>query len=207
MFGSSGAAQARTLQPPPPPPGPPLNPSQPSLRAQVPQFLSPQVSPAQPPHPGSQSPWHCPAARWGPCPACHCGLQAGGGRGAGSRLPARTQVPTPAPSVSCQAAGRLPSPQQVYSSGRRRIHREAHASRARAAARGVEAAHPHGARNHPTPVLGVGRHPVGSMAAASASPHLSGRQLRRRGALDSQGQAGRVTGAGASGEAEGRVPT
>ncbi|XP_023603997.1 trinucleotide repeat-containing gene 6C protein isoform X3 [Myotis lucifugus] len=42
VFGSSGAAQARTLQPPPPP-GPPLNPSQPSLRAQVPQFLSPQV--------------------------------------------------------------------------------------------------------------------------------------------------------------------
>nr|KAF6286972.1 trinucleotide repeat containing adaptor 6C [Pipistrellus kuhlii] len=39
VFGSSGAAQARTLQPQPPP----LNPSQPSLRAQVPQFLSPQV--------------------------------------------------------------------------------------------------------------------------------------------------------------------
>ncbi|XP_016061745.1 PREDICTED: trinucleotide repeat-containing gene 6C protein [Miniopterus natalensis] len=41
VFGSSGAAQARTLQQPPPPA--PLTPSQPSLRAQVPQFLSPQV--------------------------------------------------------------------------------------------------------------------------------------------------------------------
>ncbi|EPY86780.1 hypothetical protein CB1_000299017 [Camelus ferus] len=44
MFGSSGAAQARTMQPPPPPPVQPLSSSQPSLRAQVPQFLSPQVS-------------------------------------------------------------------------------------------------------------------------------------------------------------------
>ncbi|XP_032312604.1 trinucleotide repeat-containing gene 6C protein isoform X3 [Camelus ferus] len=43
MFGSSGAAQARTMQPPPPPPVQPLSSSQPSLRAQVPQFLSPQV--------------------------------------------------------------------------------------------------------------------------------------------------------------------
>ncbi|XP_037350745.2 trinucleotide repeat-containing gene 6C protein isoform X2 [Talpa occidentalis] len=43
VFSSSGAAQARTLQPPPQPPAPPLNSSQPSLRAQVPQFLTPQV--------------------------------------------------------------------------------------------------------------------------------------------------------------------
>nr|KAF6459460.1 trinucleotide repeat containing adaptor 6C [Rousettus aegyptiacus] len=43
MFGSSGAAQARTMPQPPPPPVPPLSSSQPSLRAQVPQFLSPQV--------------------------------------------------------------------------------------------------------------------------------------------------------------------
>ncbi|XP_069786389.1 trinucleotide repeat-containing gene 6C protein isoform X4 [Narcine bancroftii] len=40
MFGNSGAAQARTMQQPP---VQPLNSSQPSLRAQVPQFLSPQV--------------------------------------------------------------------------------------------------------------------------------------------------------------------
>ncbi|KAI3359918.1 hypothetical protein L3Q82_014272, partial [Scortum barcoo] len=46
MFGGSGAAQARAMQqpqPPPQPPVPPLSSSQPSLRAQVPQFLSPQV--------------------------------------------------------------------------------------------------------------------------------------------------------------------
>ncbi|XP_056136514.1 trinucleotide repeat-containing gene 6C protein [Lampris incognitus] len=46
MFGSSGAAQARAMQQqqaPPQPPVPPLSSSQPSLRAQVPQFLSPQV--------------------------------------------------------------------------------------------------------------------------------------------------------------------
>ncbi|XP_051571363.1 trinucleotide repeat-containing gene 6C protein-like isoform X3 [Myxocyprinus asiaticus] len=45
VFGSSGAAQARALQqqPPPQPSVPPFNSSQPSLRAQVPQFLSPQV--------------------------------------------------------------------------------------------------------------------------------------------------------------------
>uniref|UniRef100_A0A4W4EA31 Trinucleotide repeat-containing gene 6C protein n=1 Tax=Electrophorus electricus TaxID=8005 RepID=A0A4W4EA31_ELEEL len=45
MFGSSGAAQTRALQqqPPPQPTVPPLNSSQPSLRTQVPQFLSPQV--------------------------------------------------------------------------------------------------------------------------------------------------------------------
>uniref|UniRef100_A0A7N6FLR8 Trinucleotide repeat-containing gene 6C protein n=1 Tax=Anabas testudineus TaxID=64144 RepID=A0A7N6FLR8_ANATE len=44
MFGSSGAAQARAMQQQPPqPPVPPLSSSQPSLRAQVPQFLSPQV--------------------------------------------------------------------------------------------------------------------------------------------------------------------
>ncbi|XP_053426509.1 trinucleotide repeat-containing gene 6C protein isoform X9 [Nycticebus coucang] len=43
VFGNSGAAQARTMQPPPQPPVQPLNSSQPSLRAQVPQFLSPQV--------------------------------------------------------------------------------------------------------------------------------------------------------------------
>ncbi|XP_076838829.1 trinucleotide repeat-containing gene 6C protein isoform X2 [Brachyhypopomus gauderio] len=49
MFGSSAAAQTRALQqplPPPPPPQPtvpPLNSSQPSLRTQVPHFLSPQV--------------------------------------------------------------------------------------------------------------------------------------------------------------------
>nr|XP_035976450.1 trinucleotide repeat-containing gene 6C protein-like isoform X3 [Halichoerus grypus] len=43
MFGSSGAAQARTMQPPPQPPVQPLSSSQPSLRAQVPPFLSPQV--------------------------------------------------------------------------------------------------------------------------------------------------------------------
>ncbi|XP_053310140.1 trinucleotide repeat-containing gene 6C protein isoform X2 [Spea bombifrons] len=42
MFGNSGAAQARSMQQPPPPVQP-LNSSQPSLRAQVPQFLSPQV--------------------------------------------------------------------------------------------------------------------------------------------------------------------
>ena len=45
MFGNSGAAQARTMQQPPQPPVQPLNSSQPSLRAQVPQFLSPQVRP------------------------------------------------------------------------------------------------------------------------------------------------------------------
>ncbi|XP_067333393.1 trinucleotide repeat-containing gene 6C protein isoform X3 [Channa argus] len=46
MFGTGGAAQARAMQqpqPPPQPPVPPLSSSQPSLRAQVPQFLSPQV--------------------------------------------------------------------------------------------------------------------------------------------------------------------
>ncbi|XP_046530833.1 trinucleotide repeat-containing gene 6C protein isoform X4 [Equus quagga] len=43
VFGSSGAAQARTMQQPPQPPVQPLNSSQPSLRAQVPQFLSPQA--------------------------------------------------------------------------------------------------------------------------------------------------------------------
>ncbi|XP_035035756.1 trinucleotide repeat-containing gene 6C protein isoform X3 [Hippoglossus stenolepis] len=46
MFGGGGAAQARTMQQtqqPPQPPVPPLSSSQPSLRAQVPQFLSPQV--------------------------------------------------------------------------------------------------------------------------------------------------------------------
>uniref|UniRef100_A0A8C6T472 Trinucleotide repeat-containing gene 6C protein n=1 Tax=Neogobius melanostomus TaxID=47308 RepID=A0A8C6T472_9GOBI len=45
MFGSSGAAQTRAMQQqqPPQPPVPPLSSSQPSLRAQVPQFLSPQV--------------------------------------------------------------------------------------------------------------------------------------------------------------------
>ncbi|XP_068606820.1 trinucleotide repeat-containing gene 6C protein [Brachionichthys hirsutus] len=46
MFGSSGAAQTRAMQQqqqPPQPPVPPLSSSQPSPRAQVPQFLSPQV--------------------------------------------------------------------------------------------------------------------------------------------------------------------
>ncbi|KAM4663231.1 trinucleotide repeat-containing gene 6C protein isoform 2-T2 [Discoglossus pictus] len=49
MFGNSGAAQARSMQQPSQqqqqqqPPVQPLNSSQPSLRAQVPQFLSPQV--------------------------------------------------------------------------------------------------------------------------------------------------------------------
>ncbi|XP_053298599.1 trinucleotide repeat-containing gene 6C protein isoform X1 [Pleuronectes platessa] len=46
MFGGGGAAQARTMQQtqqPPQPPVPPLSSSQPSVRAQVPQFLSPQV--------------------------------------------------------------------------------------------------------------------------------------------------------------------
>ncbi|XP_047183925.1 trinucleotide repeat-containing gene 6C protein isoform X7 [Scophthalmus maximus] len=46
MFGGGGAAQARTMQQtqqPLQPPVPPLSSSQPSLRAQVPQFLSPQV--------------------------------------------------------------------------------------------------------------------------------------------------------------------
>uniref|UniRef100_A0A3B3VZ28 Trinucleotide repeat-containing gene 6C protein n=1 Tax=Poecilia latipinna TaxID=48699 RepID=A0A3B3VZ28_9TELE len=46
MFGGGGAAQTRAMQqpqPPPQPPVPPLSSSQPSLRAQVPQFLSPQV--------------------------------------------------------------------------------------------------------------------------------------------------------------------
>lgn len=46
MFGSSGAAQARTMQQPPQPPAQPLSSSQPSLRTQVPPFLSPQVGPA-----------------------------------------------------------------------------------------------------------------------------------------------------------------
>ncbi|XP_069056351.1 trinucleotide repeat-containing gene 6C protein isoform X2 [Pleurodeles waltl] len=43
MFGNSGAAQGRSMQPSQQPPAQPLNPSQPNLRAQVPQFLSPQV--------------------------------------------------------------------------------------------------------------------------------------------------------------------
>ncbi|XP_051940023.1 trinucleotide repeat-containing gene 6C protein isoform X2 [Hippocampus zosterae] len=44
MFGSSGAAHGRTMQQQPPqPPVPPLSSSMPSLRAQVPQYLSPQV--------------------------------------------------------------------------------------------------------------------------------------------------------------------
>ncbi|KAI5936215.1 Trinucleotide repeat-containing gene 6C protein [Manis javanica] len=43
VFGSSGAAPARPMQQPPQPPVQPLSSSQPSLRAQVPQFLSPQV--------------------------------------------------------------------------------------------------------------------------------------------------------------------
>ncbi|XP_045067609.1 trinucleotide repeat-containing gene 6C protein-like [Coregonus clupeaformis] len=44
MFGSSGAALSRAMQQPPPQPSvPPLGSSQPSLRAQVPQFLTPQV--------------------------------------------------------------------------------------------------------------------------------------------------------------------
>uniref|UniRef100_M3ZX25 Trinucleotide repeat-containing gene 6C protein n=1 Tax=Xiphophorus maculatus TaxID=8083 RepID=M3ZX25_XIPMA len=44
MFGGNGAAQTRAMQQQPPqPPVPPLSSSQPSLRAQVPQFLSPQV--------------------------------------------------------------------------------------------------------------------------------------------------------------------
>uniref|UniRef100_A0A8C6NXU8 Trinucleotide repeat-containing gene 6C protein n=1 Tax=Nothobranchius furzeri TaxID=105023 RepID=A0A8C6NXU8_NOTFU len=42
MFGSGGAAQTRAMQQQQPP-VPPLSSSQPSLRAQVPQFLSPQV--------------------------------------------------------------------------------------------------------------------------------------------------------------------
>ncbi|XP_041434784.1 trinucleotide repeat-containing gene 6C protein isoform X2 [Xenopus laevis] len=43
MFGNSGATQARSMQQQQQPPVQPLNSSQPSLRAQVPQFLSPQV--------------------------------------------------------------------------------------------------------------------------------------------------------------------
>lgn len=44
MFGSNGAAQGRAMQQQPPqPPVPPLSSSMPSLRAQVPQYLSPQV--------------------------------------------------------------------------------------------------------------------------------------------------------------------
>ncbi|XP_057698534.1 trinucleotide repeat-containing gene 6C protein-like isoform X2 [Corythoichthys intestinalis] len=45
MFGSSGATQSRAMQQQqsPQPPVPPLSSSMPSLRAQVPQFLSPQV--------------------------------------------------------------------------------------------------------------------------------------------------------------------
>ncbi|KAL1005940.1 hypothetical protein UPYG_G00065940 [Umbra pygmaea] len=43
MFGNSGAAQARAMQQPPQPSVPSISSSQPSLRAQVPQFLSPQV--------------------------------------------------------------------------------------------------------------------------------------------------------------------
>lgn len=72
MFGSSGAAQARTTQQPPPPPAQPLSSSQPSLRAQVPQFLSPQVRPASVPS-QSASP-HVTLSLRTPCPsarACH----------------------------------------------------------------------------------------------------------------------------------------
>ncbi|XP_056102147.1 trinucleotide repeat-containing gene 6C protein [Rhinichthys klamathensis goyatoka] len=46
MFGTNGAAQTRVMQqqaPPPQPPVPPLSSAQPTLRAQVPQLLSPQV--------------------------------------------------------------------------------------------------------------------------------------------------------------------
>ncbi|XP_058848203.1 trinucleotide repeat-containing gene 6C protein-like isoform X2 [Acipenser ruthenus] len=43
MFGNSGAAQFRAMQQQQQPAVPPLNSSQPSVRAQVPQFLSPQV--------------------------------------------------------------------------------------------------------------------------------------------------------------------
>ncbi|XP_053711174.1 trinucleotide repeat-containing gene 6C protein-like [Synchiropus splendidus] len=43
MFGSNGAAQTRAMQQPPQPSVPPHGSSQPNLRAQVPQFLSPQV--------------------------------------------------------------------------------------------------------------------------------------------------------------------
>uniref|UniRef100_A0A4W5Q4R7 Trinucleotide repeat-containing gene 6C protein n=1 Tax=Hucho hucho TaxID=62062 RepID=A0A4W5Q4R7_9TELE len=44
MLGGSGAALSRAMQQPPPQPSvPPLGSSQPSLRAQVPQFLTPQV--------------------------------------------------------------------------------------------------------------------------------------------------------------------
>uniref|UniRef100_A0A8C8G8Z5 Trinucleotide repeat-containing gene 6C protein n=1 Tax=Oncorhynchus tshawytscha TaxID=74940 RepID=A0A8C8G8Z5_ONCTS len=44
MLGSSGAALSRAMQQPPPQPSvPPLGSSQPNLRAQVPQFLTPQV--------------------------------------------------------------------------------------------------------------------------------------------------------------------
>ncbi|RXN14228.1 trinucleotide repeat-containing gene 6C protein-like [Labeo rohita] len=46
MFGTNGAAQTRVMQqqaPPPQPPVPPLSSAQPSLRAQVPQLLTPQA--------------------------------------------------------------------------------------------------------------------------------------------------------------------
>lgn len=46
MFGTNGAAQTRVMQqqaPPPQPPVPPLSSTQPNLRAQVPQLLTPQV--------------------------------------------------------------------------------------------------------------------------------------------------------------------
>ncbi|KTG47283.1 hypothetical protein cypCar_00039064 [Cyprinus carpio] len=46
MFGTNGAAQTRVMQqqaPPPQPPVPPLSSAQPTLRAQVPQLLNPQV--------------------------------------------------------------------------------------------------------------------------------------------------------------------
>ncbi|XP_048054053.1 trinucleotide repeat-containing gene 6C protein isoform X1 [Megalobrama amblycephala] len=46
MFGTNGAAQTRVMQqqaPPPQPPVPPLSSTQPTLRAQVPQLLTPQV--------------------------------------------------------------------------------------------------------------------------------------------------------------------
>uniref|UniRef100_A0A671L0Q8 Trinucleotide repeat-containing gene 6C protein n=1 Tax=Sinocyclocheilus anshuiensis TaxID=1608454 RepID=A0A671L0Q8_9TELE len=46
MFGTNGAAQTRVMQqqaPPPQPPVPPLSSAQPTLRAQVPQLLTPQV--------------------------------------------------------------------------------------------------------------------------------------------------------------------
>lgn len=86
MFGSSGAAQARTMQQPPQPPVQPLSSSQPSLRAQVPPFLSPQVGPV--------------AVR------ADAGAPMAGGIGAmGTSLVMRASSPTPSTVISARPQG------------------------------------------------------------------------------------------------------